>query len=412
VPDRDVDFLLIGGGVASANCARWLRESGAQGTITVLGRELDPPYERPPCSKDYLAGDRTREEALFRPPGWWEKQGIELLTRTSVLKLDPHERVARLQSKEEIGFGQALLATGAMVRRLRAEGADLEGIHYLRALGNADAIRRDVEDAERVVLIGGSYIGSEVAATLTAMGKRCTILMQEPVALSTGFGEQAGRFFQGILEERGIEIVPSDSLDRFEGTGERVTAVVTEGGRRLEADVVVVGVGANPDVMLARSSGLELGETGGVRCDSRLRTSAEGVFAAGDMCEFESVIHGGPVRIEHHEVALAQGKTAALNMLGADRPHDTVPYFWCDLSDWVGLEYVGGPGRGDEEVLRGSMEDGEFSLWYLREGRVLGALSVHRPGDLDHARRLIREGVVVGVGGGALSDAGGDLAAV
>src|SRR5579859_4551615 len=177
--DRDIDFLLVGGGLASANCARWLREEGAEGDVVVVGREPDPPYNRPECSKGYLRGEEERADAFYRPNAWWGEQRIELLTRTSVTAIDLGARTAKLSSKEEVGFGKLLLATGANVRRLNVEGCDLEEIHYLRTLGNSDSIREGVADAEHVVLIGGSYIGCEVAASLTMLGKRCSIVMQE-----------------------------------------------------------------------------------------------------------------------------------------------------------------------------------------------------------------------------------------
>ncbi|HEY5260547.1 MAG TPA: NAD(P)/FAD-dependent oxidoreductase, partial [Solirubrobacteraceae bacterium] len=213
---REVDFLLIGGGLASANCARWLRESGADGEIVLVGREPDPPYNRPECSKGYLRGEESREEPLFRPNEWWAEQKIELLTRTSVTALDTGARTAKLSNKEEIRFGKALLATGANVRRLNVPGCELENIHYLRTLSNADTIREGVADAENVVLIGGSYIGCEVAASLTLMGKKATIVMQEQSTLERGFGQQAGRFFQDLLESHGITVHGPDGLERFE----------------------------------------------------------------------------------------------------------------------------------------------------------------------------------------------------
>src|SRR4051812_4949685 len=345
--DRDTDILLIGGGVASANAAAVLREEGFDGSILLVGRELDPPYHRPPASKGYLQGRESKADALVHPDGWWEEQRVELKTRTSVMAVDAQQRTATLQSKDNVAFGQALVATGAMVRRLQVDGVQLDGIHYLRALGNADALRGDVEEAERVVCVGGSYIGSEVAASLTELGKRVTILMQERHPLERQFGARAGARFRAILEKHGIEIVGDDEVARFEAATPgvcdqgRVARVVTKGGRTLECGAVVCGVGAQPDVMLARRSGLALGELGGVKCDSRLRTSAEGVFAAGDICEYDSVVHGRVMRIEHEEVAAAQGATAARNMLGADAPHDVVPYFFSDLADWAAIEYVG-----------------------------------------------------------------------
>jgi 3-phenylpropionate/trans-cinnamate dioxygenase ferredoxin reductase subunit len=407
-----VDYLLVGGGLASANCARWLREEGADGTILLAGREPDAPYNRPNCSKGYLRGEESREEPLFRPGEWWSEQNIELQTRTSVTGLDLGARSAALSNGEEVGFGQALIATGANVRRLNVPGCDLEQIFYLRTLGNADAIREGVADVERVVLIGGSYIGCEVAASLTKIGKRCTIVMQEGLTLERGFGAQAGRYFQNLLSEHGVEIHGEDELERFEGDG-RVSRVITRGGLELEADAVVIGAGVTPDIVLAKRAGIELGERGGVRCSSRLQTSAEGVFAAGDICEYDSPIHdGAAVRIEHWDVAFNHGKTAALNMLGRDMPHTEVPYFFSVLADWGELEYVGPAYEWDEEIVRGSIEEGAFTIFYLQGGRVRAALTVGRSDDLDHARRLISEGARLDERRSALADLDADLASV
>jgi 3-phenylpropionate/trans-cinnamate dioxygenase ferredoxin reductase component len=412
VSDRHVDYALIGGGLAAGNCARWLRESGADGSILLIGRESDLPYNRPPCSKGYLQGKESREDVLFRPPQWYEEQQIEALTRVSAMKLDPSERVVTLSDRQTVSFDQALVATGANVKRLNVPGSELEGIHYLRALGNSDTIRDDAA-GKRVVLIGGSYIASEVAASLTELGSTCTLVMLEPVVLGSGFGETAGRFFQERLEERGISVYGDDALDRFEGADGRVTRVITKAGHELEADAVVMGTGAVPDVMLARAAGLELGETGGIVVDARLQTSAPGIYAAGDVAEYESVVHGGRrMRIEHWDVAFNQGKTAALNMLGQDKPHDVVPYFFSDLSDWASLEYVGPAHEWDREIVRGSLEDGEFSVFYVHEGRVAGALSVGRSDDLEHARRLLAGGTAVADRVDELADLSTDLASI
>jgi 3-phenylpropionate/trans-cinnamate dioxygenase ferredoxin reductase subunit len=343
--------------MAAANCARWLREEGADGSILLVGREFDPPYNRPPLSKGYLQGKESREDVLFRPDEWWGEQDIELIMRTSAMKLDPGERVVTLSTKDEVEFGTALVATGANVRRVRVDGCDLEGIHYLRAFGNSDAIRADAAGAERAVLIGGSYIGCEVAASLTAAhGVSCAIVMQEDVVLSRQFGSEIGRFFQDVLEEHGVEVHGEDELERFEGSDGRVRKVVTKAGLELDCDMVVVGVGVMPDVTLARSAGLELGESGGVKCSAGLESSAPGIYAAGDMCEYESTIHGSRLRLEHWDVALNHGKTAAL-------------------------------------VVRGSLEDGNFTAFFVHEeeGHVVSALTVGRSDDLEHARRFITE---------------------
>jgi 3-phenylpropionate/trans-cinnamate dioxygenase ferredoxin reductase component len=409
VARRRVDHLLIGGGLAAANCARWLREEGADGSVLLVGREFDPPYNRPPLSKGYLQGKESKQDALFRPDEWWGEQDVELLTRTSVMKLDPGERVVTLSTKDEVEFGTALVATGANVRRVRVDGCDLEGIHYLRAFGNSDAIRADAEAAERAVLIGGSYIGCEVAASLRAMGKEVAIVMIEEVALSRAFGSEAGRYFESILRDHGVEVFGGEELEAFEGSG-RVAAVVTKGGRTVEGDLVVVGAGVRPDSMLAERSGLEV--ENGIVCDARLETSAPGIFAAGDVCSYDSVVHGRRLRVEHWDVALQQGRHAARAMLGDPEPYREVPYFFSDLADWASLEYVGPAQSWDELVWRGEPDSGEFSVWYLEGGVVRGTLAVGRSEDLVHARRLIESGADISAQREALANIDSELESV
>jgi 3-phenylpropionate/trans-cinnamate dioxygenase ferredoxin reductase component len=406
VADRSVGALIVGGGAAGAACAEALHDGGFGGGVLLAGREPDPPYERPPASKGYLAGTQQRDDCLFHDAAWYAKRSIELAPRTSVMRLDTDARTATLSTKEVVEFGVALVATGANVRRLRLDGAQLQGIHYLRALGNSDAIRADALEAEHVVLAGGSYIACEVAATLTALGRRCTMVMLEDAPLSAHFGPTAGAFFGGLLREHGIELVCGDAVERLEGT-DRVERVVCASGRAIDAGMVVMGTGVMPDVMLARAAGLELGESGGVACSADLETSVRGIWAAGDMCEYESVLHRGRVRIEHHEVALAQGRAVAAAMLGTRRPYAEVPYFWTDLSDWCTAEWVGVTEAPEREVVRGSVEDGAFSVLHLAGGRLVAALSVGRGEDLPHAQRLIAAGTDLSGRESAL--AGGDL---
>ena len=403
--EREIDHLLIGGGIASAQCAAELRRRGAEGSILLVGREPEPPYDRPPLSKDYLRGESERADSHVHPRDWYEDSSVELLTGTSVLSLDAAERRAKLQGGDEILFGSALIATGATVNILRVDGAQLEGIHYLRAFGNADSIRDDVAGAEHVVIVGGSYIGAEVAASLE-MGKRCTIVAMEEVVLSRGFGDEAGRFFHELLESKGVEILGGETLGSF-GGDERVSSVLTESGREIDCDAVVIGAGVRPDTMLAGRGGLEVAD--GVVCDSSLQTSVEGIFAAGDCCSYESEIHGRRLRVEHWDVAFHQGRHAARGMLGDRDPYRVVPYFFSDLSDWAAIEYVGPAQRWDDVVWRGGRESGEFSTWYLEDDRVVAALSVGRSEDLLHARRLIESAVRIGDGRAALADLDADL---
>ena len=409
VSEREVDFLLIGGGLAAANCAAELRKGGAEGSILLAGREPEPPYERPPLSKEYLRGEAERADAYVNPPEWYEENGVELLSGTNVMSLDPGARTAKLQGGDEVSFDKALIATGAVVNILRVEGAENEGIHYLRAYGNSDAIRGDAKAAEHVVLIGGSYIGAEVAASLTAKGTRCTIVTMEEIALSRTFGDEAGSWFHQLLESKGVTIHGGEELEAYEGDG-RVKGVLTKSGLAIECDAVVVGAGVRPDTMLAERAGLEVDN--GIVCDSKLQTSAEGIYAAGDCCSYDSVIHGRRIRVEHWDVAMQHGMHAARNMLGADADYDVVPYFFSDLADWAGLEYVGPAKDWDEEIWRGDREQGEFSVWYLKDGRVAGALSVERSEDLAEARRMLADGVDVSAAKEQIADPDGDLSAI
>lgn len=380
---RAVDILLVGGGVAAASCSVELRAQGFDGSVLLVGRELDPPYERPPISKGLLLGSSSKEDA-FVPVG----EGVEVLTRTSVMKLDLDARVATLASKEEVSFGKALLATGANVRRLPIDGTDLEGVHYLRALRNATTLREDVEGAERVALVGGSFIACEVAASLSKLGIASTLVFPEEEPLSLQFGATVGRWVRSLLESHGVEVLSGEQVERLEGDGEDVQRLVCASGRVVECEAVVIGVGAVPDVTLARSSGFSLGQAGGVLCSSKLATvTSPDVFAAGDMCEYESALRGRPVRIEHHEVAVAHGRCAARNMLGASEDFTEVPYFWSDLADWATLESIGPAIDGwDTEEVLGSIEEGTFSIRYLKGGRLVACMTRGRPDDLDSAR--------------------------
>src|SRR6476620_8128996 len=265
------EYLLIGG-FASGYCASELRKQGADGSILLVGREQDPPYERPPLSKEYLRGEAKREDAYVNPLAWYEENGVELRTGTNVMSLDVEGRTVKLQSGEEVEFEKALIATGANVNILRVDGATLDRIHYLRAFGNSHNFRADAESAHRAVLVGGSYIACEVAASLKSKGTDCTLVMMEDVALSRTFGEEAGRWFQELLESKGIEFHGGETLATFEGD-DHASAVV------------------RPDVMLAERAGLEIDDDGGIRCDETLQSSVEGIYAAGDVCSYDSVVH-------------------------------------------------------------------------------------------------------------------------
>jgi 3-phenylpropionate/trans-cinnamate dioxygenase ferredoxin reductase component len=405
--DRAVEFLLVGGGMAAGNCARHLREQGAEGDILLVGREPDPPYNRPPLSKGYMRGKESREEIMFRPPEWYAEQRVEAITRTSVVSLDVESRVAKLSNKEEVEYGKALLATGSNVRILRVDGAHLDGIHYLRTIGNADALRDELEGADRVALVGAGYICTELAATFTALGKQCEIVMLEDVTLERFYGREVGRFFQDRLTEQGVKVHGGQELERFEGE-ERVQKIVTKSGLEIECDFAVIGAGVVPDITVAQRAGLETAT--GVLVDRYLETSAPGVFAAGDIAEYDSVVHDRRLRVEHWDVAFNQGKYAALNMLGGQQEYDVVPYFWSDLADWVSMEYVGPASEWDDVWFRGSMEEGRFTAFYVKDGRLAAALTVGRSDDLTVAARLLKEKTDISGIRAKLEDAESDIA--
>ena len=407
-----VDHLLVGGGVAAASCAAELRAWGADGSIVLVAGEVDDPYHRPAVTKGYLQGRETRAAAQLHSRGWWRDNDVELLTGTEVAALDPDARSARLSNGEEIRFGQALLATGAAPRRLRVPGAELAGIHQLRTLRDADALRGDLAAAERVVLVGGSFVACEAAASLTALGKSCAILMPEAHPLQRTFGATAGRFVRTVLAEHGVAVIGGDAVDCYAGASGRVHSVRTTLGRALRADAVVEGIGALPDVRLARTAGLRLGETGGARCDAFLRSSHPSVFCAGDVCEYDSVIHRRRLRVGHENAAVEQGRTAARNMLGEHRVHAVVPYCSSDVADWLSFEYVGPALEWDQEEIRGVIDDGRFSLWYLQHGRAVAALMVGRSEDLDPACSLIASYADLSDSRHLLADPGSDLSRV
>jgi 3-phenylpropionate/trans-cinnamate dioxygenase ferredoxin reductase subunit len=387
--DRFVNHLLIGGGIAAATCAQELAGADAPGSILLVARELDPPYHRPPITKGYLGGSESKDDTLIELP-----DGVEVLTRTSVMTLDPAAKTVTLSNKETVEYGTALLATGAMVRRLQIDGVGLDGIHYLRALGNADSLIQDAETVQNVVCVGGSYIGCESAATLTTLGKSVTVVLLEEEPMERAFGLKVGRWVRDVLAGHGIQVVGNAEVERFEGEGDRVARVILAGGRAIDAELVIAGVGVTPDVMLARKAGLEIGERGGVRADARLRAhGAEGLYVAGDIAEYDSPAHGGAViRVEHEEHAAAQGRTVARNMLGTDTEHTDVPYFFSDLADWASFEYVGPALAWDEEVVEGNMAGGEFTVWYLADGKVAAMLSAGGHGDIERAKELIASG--------------------
>jgi 3-phenylpropionate/trans-cinnamate dioxygenase ferredoxin reductase component len=393
--------------MAAGNCARHLREEGADGEVVIVGREPDPPYNRPPLSKTYVRGEESRDDILFRPPEWYEEQKVEVMIRTSVTGLDLDARVATLSNKQEIAFGKLLLATGSNVHILHVDGAQLDGIHYLRTMRNSDALKEELEGAERIAVVGGSYIGTELAASFTKLGKQVALIMLEAVTHERFYGPEVGAYFQGVLEDHGVKVHGSQELERFEGGDGRVHRLVTKSGLAVDCDFVVIGAGVHPELHLAEQVGLDIGK--GVLTDRYLETSAPGVFAAGDIAEYDSVVHGSRIRIEHWDVAFNHGKYAALNMLGKQQEYDVVPYFWSDLADWTSMEYVGPASDWDDVWWRGSRDEGKFTAWYIKDSKLAGALTVGRSDDLQAASRLMQEHTDLSGKRGLIEDPDSDI---
>ena len=378
--------------MASAYCASELRRQGADGSVLLVGREKDPPYERPPLSKEYLRGEAERADAVVNGADWYEENDIELLCGKSVMSLDAGERVAKIQGGEEVRFEKALLGTGAMVNILRVDGAELEGIHYLRAFGNSDAIREEARageaggaDRRQLHRLRGGGVargdGGGVHDRDAGGGGAFDRLRRGGGAVLPGRARVEGRRVRGrrVPWARSAATGGSDGRDRGRA---RARVRLLRGGRRGAAGRDACAAG-----------GLEVED--GIVCDSRLQTSVEGIFAAGDCCSYDSVVHGRRLRVEHWDVALQQGRHVGKAMLGTDEPYTAIPYFFSDLSDWTGLEYVGPAKDWDEVVFRG-IDGRRRVLGVVPEGRK-GRRSARcgRSEDLVHARTLIETGADV-----------------
>jgi 3-phenylpropionate/trans-cinnamate dioxygenase ferredoxin reductase component len=392
---RDVEFVIIGGGVAAAKAAEGLRAAGGEGAAVVLTAEPELPYERPPLSKEFLRGEAGRETTRTHDEAWYRDHDVDVLLATRASTLDPATRTVTTEVGDQLRYGGGLvLATGAQPNRLGLPGEDLDGVYYLRTVDDSERLRAAISRAESMVVIGGGFIGAEVAASATQMDTRVTLLARGGTVWTRAVGPEMGRFFEDFLRDRGVHVRTRARAERIEG-GDQVEAVVLPDGTRLHADVVVIGVGVHPDTDLAERAGLTVDN--GVLVDERLR-AAEGVWAAGDVANAEHHLFGR-VRIEHWAEALNQGLLAGRNLAGAGERYDRVPYFFSDQFD-LSLSYLGHVREWDELVVKGSQElaDPRFVAWYLREGIPRAALIVNDWDAEDPVREVIRRGVPVDQG--------------
>jgi 3-phenylpropionate/trans-cinnamate dioxygenase ferredoxin reductase component len=383
---RDVEHLIIGGGVAAAKAAEGLRAAGGTGSAVVMTAEPELPYERPPLSKDFLRGEAGREKTCTHDEAWYREHDVEVVLATRASTVDPATRTVTTEVGDQLRYGGLLLATGAKPIRLGLPGEDLEGVYYLRTIDDSERLRAAISRAETMVVIGGGFIGAEVAASATQMDTRVTLLELAETLWTRAVGPQMGRFFEEFLRDRGVHVRTRTGAERLEGDG-GVEAVVLPDGSRLHADVVVIGVGVRPDVELAERAGLPVDN--GVLVDEHLQAT-DRIWAAGDVANTAHPLFGR-IRIEHWAEALNQGLIAGRNLAGAGDRYDRIPYFYSDQFD-LSLSYLGHVREWDELVLRGdrNVKEPKFVAWYLRQGTPRAALLVNDWDAEDPVREVIR----------------------
>ena len=379
-------FVIVGSSLAGAKAAQELRECGFDGRVVLIGAESERPYERPPLSKDYLRGESEREKARVHEEGFYRQHQIELLMGTTVTAIDPGAGRLTLEGVRELSFDRLLLTTGAEPRRLSLPGVQLDGLYYLRTLADCEAIRERLELGGQVAVIGAGWIGSEVAAS--GRQKGCKVTVIDPLELPNEriFGREIGEFYRDVHAQHGVELLLAQGVEAFEGDT-AVRRVRTSSGRTVECDFAVVGVGVVPRVELARAAGLQVDN--GIVVDERLRTSAENVFAAGDIANAWHPFYERRIRVEHWANALNQGPAAARAMLDQHVSYDRIPYFFSDQYE-VGMEYSGHATERDEVVLRGDRDGGEFIAFWLKDGRVVAGMNVNVWDVNQHVQALIR----------------------
>ncbi|HEY5721126.1 MAG TPA: FAD-dependent oxidoreductase [Allosphingosinicella sp.] len=388
--DAHFDVAIVGAGHGGAQAAIQLRQLGFAGTIGLIGAEEEPPYERPPLSKDYLAGEKRFERMLIRPESFWAEREVALVPGTRILSIDSEARTLAAGDGRSFGYGALVWATGGKPRRLTCEGGDLAGVHVLRCRAEVDRIRAELERAERVAVIGGGYIGLEAAAVFTKLGKQVTVVEALERVLARVAAPEISHFYEAEHCGHGVALLLGRSVDRILGKGGRARSVVLGDGTEIETDLVIAGIGIQPEADPLLEAGAEGGN--GVHVDSHCRTSLPDVYAIGDCAAQVSRFAGGArVRLESVQNAHDQASTAARAIAGQPAPNEAVPWFWSNQYD-LRLQTIGLSLGHDRTILRGRPEDRSFSLVYLREGRVIALDCVNATRDYAQGRRLVLEG--------------------
>ena len=378
-----MDVVVVGGGLAAASAIGALRDEGFDGRIVLIGEEPLPPYERPPLSKEFLRGEQT-EPILVRPPGWYAEHQIETRLGVRAERLLAREREVELQGGERIAFDAAVVATGSRPRRPRISGLELDGVYDLRSLADAERLRGAAAAAGRAVLVGMGFIGAEVAASFRQVGLDVTVVELFATPLERVLGPVLGGAIEELHRDHGVEMIFGDAAERFEGAG-RFEALVTTGGRRIEGDLAVVGVGVEPATGLA---GPDLRGEDGIPVDAELRTAVPGIFAIGDVARQDHPVFGS-VRVEHFDKAIKQGGTVARNLLGGHEVFDDAMWFWSDQYDSQ-IQMAGFASEWDDLVVRGSIPDRSFAAFLLRDGVLRSTFTMDWRLDCRRSMPLIR----------------------
>lgn len=390
---QQTQYLILGGGMVAGFAAEAMVENGLEpGSLTILSADDAPPYHRPPLSKGFLAGEEDADEILIHDAGYYDEHGIDLRLGTRVDGVDLPGRTVRTAEGDDLAFERLLVATGARPRRLEVPGGDVPGAFVLRSLDDSRRIRERLAEERRAVVVGGGFIGTEVAAVLAGEGLEVTLAYRGKRLLEGLFTPDLSRYYESVFREHGVTLRPGVQVARMVGDA-RVESVELASGERLEASLVVAGIGVEPATDLFQGSDVEVDD--GIVVDERLATGVDGVWAAGDVARYRDVVFGCHRRVEHWDNAVEQGKLAGRNLMAAPgeaEVFDHVPYFFSDAFD-LSWELWGDPSGADEVAVRGGMEDGSVSVWWLRERRPVAAFVMDRPDEeREAAEALIRAG--------------------
>lgn len=385
------DVMIVGAGHGGAQAAVALRQHGFTGSIGLVGSEPDLPYERPPLSKDYLAGEKEFERLLIRPADFWSERHIEIVTGTHIVAVDPVARQATAEGGARFAYGKMIWAAGGVPRKLSCEGGDLAGVHVVRCRAEVDRIRAELPDVGRIAVIGGGYIGLETAAVLNRLGKDVIVIEALDRVLARVAGPEISDFYQSEHRAHGVDVRLGQIVDRIIGRDGRAAGVRLASGEEIAADMVIVGIGIIPSVAPLLEAGAP--GTNGVDVDSCCRTGLPDIYAIGDCAAHENGFAGGMrLRLESVQNAHDQAATAVKAILGRPEPYQAVPWFWSNQYD-LKLQTVGLSLGHDATALRGRPEARSFSLVYLRGGRVIALDCVNAVKDYVQGRKLVAEGI-------------------